>query len=81
MELALALWIKIGSLPIRYLGMPLISGKLSQNEFLPLIDKITLRISSWGVEFLSFASRLQLIQFVLLSLSNFWCNHFILPKK
>lgn len=30
---------------------------------------------------LSFVGRLQLVQSVLLSITNFWCNHFIPPKK
>jgi hypothetical protein len=37
---------KVGSLPVRYLGMPLITGKLSYQDCNPLIDKITTRIKS-----------------------------------
>lgn len=48
---------------------------------MPLIDKITTRIESWGVECLSFAERLQLVQYVLQSIANYWCAPFILPKK
>uniref|UniRef100_A0A2N9IVN5 Reverse transcriptase zinc-binding domain-containing protein n=1 Tax=Fagus sylvatica TaxID=28930 RepID=A0A2N9IVN5_FAGSY len=36
-------------LPMKYLGMPLISGKLSYDDCVPLIEKITARINSWTV--------------------------------
>jgi hypothetical protein len=70
-----------GRLPVRYLGMPLIAGKLSYADCKPLIDKITSRISSWSVKLLSFSGRLQLIQSVLNSIQMFWSSIFILPKK
>ncbi|KAG8484242.1 hypothetical protein CXB51_022759 [Gossypium anomalum] len=35
----------------------------------------------WSVKNLSFAGRLQLIQAVLFSTSNYWCLQFILPKS
>lgn len=53
---------KIGKLPVRYLGVPLIAGKLRVVDCQPLIDKIT----SWSSRFLSFARRLQMIDSVLL---------------
>lgn len=49
------LGIKKGSMPVKYLGVPLISGKLSFNDCMPLIDKVTKRINSWGVKCLSYA--------------------------
>ncbi|GLT73885.1 hypothetical protein SLA2020_457150 [Shorea laevis] len=71
---------KIGSLPVRYLGVPLITGKLSQKDVRPLIAKITDRMTSWATKHLSFAGRLQLITSVVQSTTNFWCSIFILPK-
>lgn len=72
---------KEGHLPIRYLGLPLISGKLSAHECKPLIEKISARIQSWGSKHLSFAGRIQLISAVLFSIQAYWTNVFILPKK
>ena len=71
---------KIGLLPVRYLGVPLVTRRLTKNDCAPLVERITARIKGWAVKFLSFAGRLQLIQSVLFSVYNYWCRNFILPK-
>ena len=48
-ELAARMGIKQGSLPIRYLGVPLSSKKMKKSDFQPLLDKILLRFNSWTV--------------------------------
>ncbi|KAL0011059.1 hypothetical protein SO802_006167 [Lithocarpus litseifolius] len=68
-------------LPVIYLGVLLISGKLTENDSKPLIDKITARTDSWAAKSLSYAGRLQLIQSVIFSLQGYWSGMFILPKK
>lgn len=70
-----------GLLLFRYLGVPLSSKRLSYNQCKPLVDKIMARTKSWTTRFLSYAGRLQLIKTVLMSMQNFWCQLFILPKK
>jgi hypothetical protein len=70
-----------GSLPIRYLGVPLISKKLSAVDSEVLVEKIAGRITSWLSKNLTFAGRLQLMQSVLFSMQVYWSNLFILPKK
>ncbi|KAG7564362.1 Reverse transcriptase domain [Arabidopsis suecica] len=70
----------IGSLPIRYLGLPLMCRKLRISEFSPLIDKMTKKFNAWAVSSLSFAGRLLLIKSVIYGLFNFWASTFILPK-
>jgi hypothetical protein len=75
------LQVKEGSLPVRYLGVPLITKKLSSVDCQALVDKISSRVDSWLVKHLSFAGRLQLISSVLFSLQVFWARVFILPKK
>ncbi|PKI63786.1 hypothetical protein CRG98_015770 [Punica granatum] len=72
---------KVGSLPVRYLGVPLVSGRLTDRECRPLIERITARIEGWAHKKLSYAGRLQLIKSVIHSLANLWCAAFILPKK
>ena len=69
-----------GSLPMKYLGVPLISSKLSHSNCQPLLDKIMARIHSWTSNCLSFAGRLQLISSVVYSIQTFWCTMFIIPK-
>jgi hypothetical protein len=70
-----------GTLPVRYLGVPLITKSLSAVDCNILVNKITNRINSWLVKNLSFAGRLQLISSVLCSFYVFWSRVFILPKK
>ena len=65
---------------MKYLGVPLLSTQLKQSHCQSLIAKITCKISSWMVQHLSYAGRLQLIQSVLQSLHIYWCSIFVLPK-
>ena len=60
-----------GKLPVRYLGLPLLTKNMTVNDYLPLIEKIRKRIGSWTGRFLSYAGRLQLINSVISSLTNF----------
>ncbi|XP_074293150.1 uncharacterized protein LOC141620088 [Silene latifolia] len=46
---------KKGSLPFKYLGVPISSKKLTKTEGRKLMDKITTRIRSWGANHLSYA--------------------------
>lgn len=70
-----------GSLPVRYLGVPLQPSKLTASDYQPLLDKVKGRISSWTNRHLSFAGRLQLLQSVINSTINFWASIFVLPNK
>ena len=68
-----------GILPIRYLGVPMISKGLTFNDCKALIDIVEKRIGDWRNKSLSFAGRLQLITSVLASIQVFWSSLFILP--
>ncbi|GMH30433.1 hypothetical protein Nepgr_032276 [Nepenthes gracilis] len=72
---------KVGSLPIRYLGVPLISTRLSVRDCTILTEKITRRIKSWKNRWLSFGGRLQLVASILSSVHLYWASIFILPKS
>lgn len=80
MELSQRFGLNQISLPVRYLGLPLLPNKLRPRDYQPFLNRIIARISSWTVRHLSFAGRLQLIQYVLYSLINFWAYVFPLPK-
>ncbi|KAL0307849.1 UNVERIFIED_CONTAM: hypothetical protein Sangu_3008000 [Sesamum angustifolium] len=69
-----------GTLPVRYLGVPLITSKLSIADCAPLILKIEARIAGWNQLKLTYAGRTQLIKSVLSSIHQYWCSVFILPK-
>lgn len=81
LSLAFILNIKLGKLPMRYLGVPLITKKLKEVDYKSLADQMTARISSWTAQYLSYAGKLQLISLVLSSMYNYRCSIFWLPKK
>ncbi|XP_059295648.1 uncharacterized protein LOC132048983 [Lycium ferocissimum] len=80
-EITQALGFTTGTLPFRYLGVPLSSKRLSIGQCQPLLDKMVGKITIWTTKFLSYAGRLQLIKSVLLAIQNFWSQIFILPQK
>ncbi|XP_010445560.1 PREDICTED: uncharacterized protein LOC104728245 [Camelina sativa] len=71
---------QFGTLPIWYLGLPLLHRKLRKQDYSPLMDKVSERFNGWAVKCLSFADRLQLVSSVIYGLINFWMSAFALPK-
>lgn len=43
-----------GELPVRYLGLPLLPRRMTVNDYMPLVEKIRKRMSSWTGRFLSY---------------------------
>ncbi|KAJ6907746.1 hypothetical protein NC651_018243 [Populus alba x Populus x berolinensis] len=64
-----------GELPMKYLGVPLISSRLKVVNCKGLVDRITAKVRHWTCRTLSFAGRVQLINSVLFSIQV------CLPKK
>lgn len=56
-------------LPIKYLGTPLIQGRIKITYFDELLQKLKQKISGWMRNLLSFAGRVTLVQSVLSSMS------------
>ena len=71
--------IPMGLLPVKFLGVPLLSSKLSIKDCRPLFEKISARIESWTNHVLSIMGRTQLIKGVLSAITGFWTKHFMLP--
>ncbi|XP_019091180.1 PREDICTED: uncharacterized protein LOC109128751 [Camelina sativa] len=69
-----------GTLPVRYLGVPLCTKKLTIQNCEPLLQQVKGKINHWCSKSLSFAGRLLLINNVIAGISNFWCSTFLLPK-
>lgn len=69
-----------GNLPVHYLGLPLISGKLHSRDCDPLILRICQRIDSWTSKFISLAGRAQLIKTVIFGIQGHWAVYLFLPK-
>lgn len=70
-----------GTLPVRYLGVPLNSKKLNLTNCEPLLQQIKKRFSSWSVKSLSFSGILLLLKTIISGITTFWCSAFILPKS
>ncbi|KAK1299943.1 putative ribonuclease H protein [Acorus calamus] len=75
------LGIAAGSLPVRYLGLPLTNKPLKHVTCLPLLEKVRRRIEGWKGHLLSFAGRVELAKTVLNSFQIFWSSAFLLPQK
>lgn len=69
-----------GTLPFRFLGVPISAKKLSSLDCEVLVDKMTARIRTWSLRNMSYAGRVQLINVVLLHIHTYWSSIFILPK-
>ncbi|GJW64883.1 RNA-directed DNA polymerase, eukaryota, reverse transcriptase zinc-binding domain protein [Tanacetum coccineum] len=69
-----------GNLPMRYLGVPLITKRLGIKDCKPLIDKIKVRVHNWKNKCLSYAGRLLLIASILESIHVYWATVFLIPK-
>jgi hypothetical protein len=59
---------RLGSLPIRYLGVPLISTRLTYSNCKPLEEQILSRIKLWTSASLTYVRRLQIIKSILFSI-------------
>lgn len=69
-----------GTLPICYLSLPLITGRLHDRDCIPLRDKFSSRFESRTARFLYFAGRLQLLKIILAGIVGYWRMYIILPK-
>ncbi|KAL2933222.1 LINE-1 retrotransposable element ORF2 protein [Bienertia sinuspersici] len=72
---------KRGSLPFKYLGVPICSKRISAAECEGLVDKMTARIRVWSSRHISFAGRSTLINSVLMSIHQYWAQVFVLPQS
>ncbi|KAL8463730.1 hypothetical protein ACS0TY_034404 [Phlomoides rotata] len=69
-----------GTLPVKYLGIPLAAQRLNVVHYAPLVDRIASYINAWTANCLSYAGRLQLIQSVVQGVECFWLQCFPLPS-
>ncbi|KAL2943378.1 hypothetical protein RDABS01_031726 [Bienertia sinuspersici] len=72
---------KRGSLPFKYLGVPICSKRINAAECEGLVDKMTARIRVWSSRHISFAGRSILINSVLMSIHQYWAQVFVLPQS
>ena len=70
-----------GAFPFKYLGISLSTKRLYIAECKHIADKMTSRIRGWQAKNLLYAAKLQLINSVMMGVSYYWCQMFILPKR
>ena len=70
-----------GDLLVKYLGVPLITTRLTSDDCKILVERMVALIHNWTSKSLSYAGRLQLIQSVLFSIQVHRSSVFILPKS
>lgn len=68
-----------GSMPFRYLGIPLAAEKLKVNHYAPFLDKIAAYIHAWTSTSLSYAGRAELVRSVVQGVECFWLSIFPIP--
>ncbi|XP_070004401.1 uncharacterized protein LOC142163412 [Nicotiana tabacum] len=68
-------------LPFKYLGVPLLSKKITVQQCMPIVEKRISIIRCWTTKFLSYSGRVQLIKSVLFEMQTYWAQIFVLPKK
>ncbi|GKA61194.1 putative reverse transcriptase domain, reverse transcriptase zinc-binding domain protein [Tanacetum coccineum] len=68
-----------GTLPVKYLGVPLISSRLLNRDCKILVEKARNRIRDWKNKSLSFAGRLQLCNSVISSMQVYWASVLSIP--
>ena len=61
--------------------MPLTYKRYAAADCDYLLDKMTNRIRSWFARNLSYTATLQLVNSVLISISNYWSQTVIFPKR
>ncbi|XP_039017023.1 uncharacterized protein LOC120147800 [Hibiscus syriacus] len=71
---------RLAYLPVRYLGVPLVTRKLTGRDCSALLERVKGKLRQWSNKNLSFGGRLQLVKTVLFSIFNYWSRQLILPK-
>ena len=69
-----------GTIPFRYLGVPLSPHRLLASQFSPLLQSLERSIQSWMGKNLSYAGRLELLKSVLSGIIQFWLAIFPIPS-
>ncbi|XP_047335626.1 uncharacterized protein LOC124939164 [Impatiens glandulifera] len=63
--------IKEGTLPVKYLGVPLSANQLQSSHFRPLIEKVRNSILGWATKNLSYAGRIELVKRVTMGIIGY----------
>lgn len=64
-----------------YLGVPLITSRLTHSDCGVLKERMLAKIQSWSNKLLTYGGRSQLIASVLFGIQVDWCSTFIMPQE
>lgn len=66
-----------GSIPFRYLGIPLSRAYLRVAEYEPLLEKVSKTVFAWSGLNISYAGRVEIVKSVVQGIQSFWLG--VLP--
>ena len=78
-DLASILRCRVGSLPMKYLGMPLGTSFKTASIWNPILEKIEKKLSGWKRLYLSKGGRLTLLKSTLSGLPTYYLSLFTIP--
>jgi hypothetical protein len=70
-----------GSLPFKYLGLPVGANMKSMTTWEPLVDCLGRRLNTWGHRYLSFGGRIVLLNSILNSMPIFYLSFLKMPVQ
>ncbi|XP_074287888.1 uncharacterized protein LOC141613053 [Silene latifolia] len=76
-----AIGLKKESFHFRYLGLPIHPSRLTSTMYDPIVQKIQHLVRSCAVKFLSYASKIEVLNSMVFGLENFWCGRLLLPHN
>ncbi|GKV51190.1 hypothetical protein SLEP1_g57860 [Rubroshorea leprosula] len=79
-RMAWLLCCKKGSMPFKYLGIPIGGNQRRIAFWKPLLETFNKKLHTWKGRFLSLGGRITLINSVLSSLPVFWMSLYLVPK-
>ena len=77
--LATILQCRVGSLPMKYLGMPLGTPYKTASVWNPILARMEKKLSGWKHLYLSKGGRLNLLKSTLSSLPTYYLSLFVIP--
>ncbi|KEH37317.1 transmembrane protein, putative [Medicago truncatula] len=70
-----------GSLPFKYLGLPVGANSRSMSTWEPLVENLSGRLNTWGHKYISFGGRIVLVNAVLNVIPIFYLSLLKLPVQ
>lgn len=80
-NIARILGFQVGTLPTKYLGIPLSDTTIRQASWQDLLDKLNSKLNEWALRPLNFPSRLILVKVVLQSMPAYLFSILAAPKS